>query len=200
VKTTTSKKALTIFKKNSGRLRTSQAVRLGIAPRTLYALRDSGQIVEVTRGVFRLPDMKPFENADLFQVAVRIPKGVICLISALAFHGLTTQIPHEVYVALPLDAEKPRLTYPPVRLFWLSGPAYTLGVESHTLDGQTVRVYSKEKTIADCFKYRNKIGINIALEALKDGLAQGSRPDDLLKFARIDRVEKAMRPYLEALL
>ena len=198
--TDTTKRALTTFKKNSGRLRTSQAVSLGIAPRTLYALRDSGQIVEVTRGVYRLPNMEPFENADLFQVALRTPKGVICLVSALAFHGLTTQIPHEVYVALPRGAEKPRLDYPPVRLFWLSGTAYSAGVESHTLDGLKVRIYSREKTIADCFKYRNKIGINIALEALKDGLAQGCKPEDLLEFARIDHVERTIQPYLEAML
>jgi predicted transcriptional regulator of viral defense system len=196
----TTNNALATFKKNSGRLRTSQAIRLGIAPRTLYALRDSGQIEEVTRGVFRLPTMKPYENADLFQVALRIPRGIICLISALAFHNLTTQIPHNVYVALPRGAEKPRLDYPPLRLVWFSGAAYSAGVETHTLDGQAIRMYSREKTIADCFKYRNKIGLNIALEALKDGLGQGCKPETLLEFARIDRVEKTMRPYLEALL
>jgi predicted transcriptional regulator of viral defense system len=200
MKMTSIKKAITIFQQHSGTLRTSQAIRLGIAPRTLYALRDAGQIVEVTRGVYRLPDAPSSEHSDLVQVAQRIPKGIICLISALAFHNLTTQIPHQVYVALPLDAEKPRLAYPPVRLFWLSQASYSAGIEEHFLAGVTVRVYSREKSIADCFKYRNKIGLNVALEALKEGLGQGYKPETLLDFARIDRVEKTMRPYLEALL
>jgi len=200
MKTNTIENAMTLFEQHAGQLRTSQAIRLGIAPRTLYALRDAGRIEEVTRGVYRLPGAPVSEYADLVQVALRIPKGVICLVSALAFHGLTTQIPHEVFVALPLDAEKPRLAYPPVRLFWLSRPAYEAGVEERVLDGVTVRLYSREKTIADCFKYRNKTGLSLALEALKEGLGQGCKPETLLEFARTDRVEKVMRPYLEALL
>lgn len=200
MKKTPIEKALTIFQQHSGTLHTSQAFRLGITPRTLYALRDAGRIEEVTRGVYQLPNISHIQFADLTQVALRIPKGIICLISALAYHDLTTQIPHKVYVALPLDAEKPRLTYPPVRLFWLSPAAYFAGVEEYLLDGVTVRIYSREKTIADCFKYRNKIGLEVALEALKEGLRQGCKPDTLFQFARIDRVEKIIRPYLEALL
>ncbi|MBM3143817.1 MAG: transcriptional regulator [Chloroflexi bacterium] len=200
MKMTAIEKALATFQQYSGTLRTSQAIRLGIAPRTLYALRDAGRIVEVTRGVYRLPDIPLSQHADLVQVALRVSKGVICLVSALAFHNLTTQIPHQVYVALPLYAEKPRLAYPPVRLFWLSQAAYSAGIVEHILEGVILRVYSREKTVADCFKYRNKIGLEVALEALKDGLAQGCKPERLMEFARIDRVEKVMRPYLEALL
>jgi predicted transcriptional regulator of viral defense system len=200
MKITTVEKAISIFKQQSGPLRSSQAIRLGIAPRTLYALRDSGQIVEVTRGVYRLPNVPSTEHSDLVQVSLRIPKGIICLISALAFYNLTTQIPHKVYVALPLDAEKPRLLYPPVRLFWLSHPAYSAGIEEHLLEGVTVRMYCREKTIADCFKYRNKIGMSIVLDALKESLQFGCKSESLLKYARIDRVEKIMRPYLEALV
>jgi predicted transcriptional regulator of viral defense system len=166
----------------------------------LYALRDASRIVEVTRGAYRLPDTPSTEYSDLVQVALRIPKGIICLISALAFHNLTTLIPHQVYVALPLNAEKPRLSYPPVRLFWLSQPAYSVGIEDHLLDGVTVHVYNREKTIADCFKYRNKVGMDVVMEALRESLRQGSKADVLLEYARIDRVEKVMRPYLEALL
>ena len=197
---TASEKAITIFQQHAGALRTTQAIRLGISPRTLYALRDSGSIVEVSRGVYRLPDVQQLENADLIQVAMRISKGVICLISALVFHNLTTQIPHQVYVALPLDAEKPRLNYPSVRLFWLSPSAYSAGIQDHLLEGTIVRIYSREKTIADCFKYRNKVGLSVALEALKEGLRYGCKPEKILEFARIDRVEKTIRPYLEALL
>jgi predicted transcriptional regulator of viral defense system len=200
MKTTTIMNAVNFFEQHAGQLHTSQAIRLGIAPRTLYALRDAGRIEEVTRGVYRLTGAYTSEHADLVQVALRISKGVICLVSALAFHGLTTQIPHEVHVALPLDAEKPRLAYPPVRLFWLSKPAHSAGAEEHLLDGVTVRIYSREKTIADCFKYRNKIGLSLAMEALREALTQGCKPETLLEFAHIDRVEKVLRPYLEAML
>jgi predicted transcriptional regulator of viral defense system len=198
--TTTLERAITLFTQHSGTLRSSQAIRLGIAPRTLYALRDAGRIIEITRGVYRLVDAVPFGHSDLVQVALRIPKGIVCLISALAFHNLTTQIPRQVYVALPLAAEKPRLTYPPVRLFWLSSSSYSAGIEEQVLDGIRVRIYSWEKTVADCFKFRNKIGLDVAIEALKESLAQGSKAETLLEFSRIDRVEKVMRPYLEALL
>jgi predicted transcriptional regulator of viral defense system len=193
-------RAITLFKQHNGTLRTSQALRLRISPRTLYAMRDGGQILEITRGVYRLFDAPPLSHTDLVQVALRIPKGVICLISALEFHNLTTQIPHQIHVALPLAAEKPRLNYPPVRLFWLSPPAYSAGMEEHVLDGIGVRIFSREKTIADCFKFRSKIGLDVALEALKEGLHQGCKVDTLLEYARIDRVERVMRPYLEALL
>jgi predicted transcriptional regulator of viral defense system len=199
MKSTTIEKTIQIFQQHSGRLRTSEAIRLGIAPRTLYALRDSGQIEEVTRGIFQLPDTPLDEQIDLVQIALRIPKGVICLISALAFHNLTTQIPHAVYVALPLDSEKPRLVYPPLRLFWLSPSAYQAGMEEHKAEDVTLRVYGREKTIADCFKFRNKIGLEVALDALKEGLRQGCIPAILLEYARIDRVERILRPYLEAL-
>ena len=200
MKPETIENALDTFRQHENILRTSQAIQLGIAPRTLYAMHESGLLVKVTRGVYRLAEAEPLSNADLLQVALRISKGVICLISALSYHNLTTQIPHQVYVALPLDAEKPRLNYPPVRLFWLSKPVYSAGVEEHLMDGTTVSIYSREKTIADCFKYRNKIGLEVALEALKEGLIQGCKIEAIMEYARIDRVEIVIRPYMEALL
>lgn len=199
MKPETIENALDAFRRHDNILRASQAIQLGIAPRTLYAMHENGLLVRVTRGVYRLAEAEPLSNADLIQVALRIPKGVICLISALSYYNLTTQIPHQVYVALPLDAEKPRLNYPPVRLFWLSKPVYSAGVEEHLMDGTTVSIYSREKTIADCFKYRNKIGLEVALEALKEGLRQGCKIEAIMEYARIDRVEKVMRPYMEAL-
>lgn len=199
MKPETIEKALDAFRQHDSMLRTSQAIQLGIAPRTLYALYEAGLLLKVTRGVYRLADAEPLSNADLIQVALRIPKGVICLISALSYHNLTTQIPRQVYVALPLDAEKPRLAYPPVRLFWLSRRVYSAGLEEHLMDGTTVSIYNREKTIADCFKYRNKIGLDIALEALKDGIDQGCEPELMMEYARIDRVARIMRPYMEAL-
>jgi predicted transcriptional regulator of viral defense system len=181
-------------------MRTAQAIRLGIAPRTLYALRDAGSVVEVSRGLYRLADLPPLSQPDLITVALTIPRAVICLISALDYHDLTTQIPNAVNVALPSDAERPRLAYPPMRLFWFSGQAYSAGVEAHELDGVPVKIYGPEKTIADCFKFRNKVGMDVALEALRR-CREGSHFNlpRLLLFARICRVEKLMRPYLEAL-
>ena len=199
MKPETIEKALDVFRQHDSILRTSQAIQLGIAPRTLYALYEAGLLVKITRGVYRLAEAEPLSNADLIQVALRIPKGIICLISALSYYNLTTQIPHQIYVALPLDAEKPRLAYPPVRLFWLSKPVYSAGIEEHLLDGTTIPIYNREKTIADCFKYRNKIGLGVALEALKEGLDQDCDIELIMEYARIDRVEKVMRPYMEAL-
>jgi predicted transcriptional regulator of viral defense system len=126
---------------------------------------------------------------------------VICLISALAFHDLTTQIPHEVYLAIARDSEPPRLDYPPLRVFRFGERAYAAGVETHDLDGTPVRIYSREKTLADCFKYRNKIGFDTALEALKRYRQQGRiDAEALLKHAQACRVANVLRPYLEAIL
>ena len=149
---------------------------------------------------FVLQALPHLNSRYLVQIALGVPKGVICLISALAFHNLTSQIPHQVYVALPVSAEKPRLSYPPIRLFWLSGEVYSSGNEIHELDHVKISIYGREKSVADCFKFRNKIGMDVAREALRESLRQGCKVDKLLEYARIDRVEKIMRPFLEALL
>lgn len=194
-------RAREIFLEHRGWLQTGRAIQLGIAPRTLYAMRDTGLLIQESRGIYRLAGAPGWVDTDLTLVALRIPKGVVCLISALAFHNLTTQIPHQVYLALPKDAEKPRLTFPPVKFFWLSPDVFLAGIENHELDGPTVRVYSVEKTLADCFKFRNKIGLDIALEALKAYRnTQGFDSELLLHYARIDRVERIIFPYLEALV
>ena len=190
-----------IFEEYHGILRAHQAVRGGIAPRTLYEMRDAGMVLRESRGLYRLADAEFGSNSDLVHVALRIPKGVICMISALAYHELTTQIPHQVYVALPNNAEKPRLEYPPTRIFWLSQKAYSAGLENHELDGIAVKIYGIEKTIADCFKFRNKTGLDVALEALKDYRKRESfNVETLLHYARIDRVERVIKPYLEAIV
>ncbi|MFZ5593180.1 MAG: type IV toxin-antitoxin system AbiEi family antitoxin domain-containing protein [Pseudomonadota bacterium] len=193
--------AIHLFHSHGGVLRTSVALRLGIHPRTLYAMRDQGLLERLSRGLYRLADLPPLGNPDLVAVALKVPGGVICLISALAYHELTTQIPHEVYLALPRGAEPPRLEHPPLRVFWFTGKAFTEGVETHEVDGVPVRIYGAEKTLADCFKYRNKIGLDTAVEALRRYVrGRRARIDTLMTYARICRVEKVMRPYLEALL
>jgi len=193
--------AITLFRQHGGTLRTAEALRLGIHPRTLYAMRDSGLLEQLSRGLYRLAELPPLSNPDLVTVALKVPQAVVCLISALAFHELTTQIPHVVDVALRTRAERPRLDYPPLRIFWFSGPAWSEGVETHLIDDIPVRIYSPEKSVADSFKFRRKIGLDVALEALKlYRQHSGFDVSKLLHFARICRVEKVMRPYLEALL
>jgi predicted transcriptional regulator of viral defense system len=197
----TFKNALKIFSDHNGILRTHQALSLGITPRTLYALYANGLLRQLSRGVFQLADEELLGNPDLVNTSLRIPKAVICLISALYYYGMTTQIPHKVYIALPQPAEKPRLEFPPLDIIWLSEKVYSSGIVEQNLDGFPVKFYSREKTIADCFKFRNKVGNEVALEALKEYIKMPEKNlDQLLEYARIDRVEKLIIPYLEALL
>ena len=193
--------ALEAFRTAGGLLRTRDALNAGIHPRTLYELRDEGRIEQLSRGLFRLTDAPPLGEPDLVTVAIRVPDGVLCLISALAWHRLTTQIPHEISVAIPRNAEAPRIDYPPVRHFWFSGDAFSAGIEVLSVDDVKIRVYSREKTLADCFKYRNRIGLDTVLEALKAYRQSRSvNVERLLYFAGICRVRRVMTPYLEALL
>jgi predicted transcriptional regulator of viral defense system len=190
-----------IFDQHNGLLLSYQAFDLGIHPRTLYRMRDEGIIQQLSRGLYRLANRPPSGNPDLIQVAMKIPNGVLCLISALAYHGLTTQIPHVIHVALKRGAEPPRLDYPPIRIYWFTGSAFSEGIENYIEDHVSVRVYSAEKTIADCFKYRNKLGLDVAMEALKSYRERGKMNiESLLHYARACRVENVLRPYLEALL
>lgn len=190
-----------IFRDHRGILRTAQAKQLGIAETTLARMLAAGLVVKESRGLYRLSSTAPFDNPDFIQVSLRVPAAVICLVSALAFHNLTTQIPHRVYVALPKQTKRPRLEYPPLDIVWLTEKPYRAGIEEHLLEDVPVRIYSQEKTVADCFKFRNKVGEDVALEALQDYLrSPGANIEDLLSCARIDRVEKIMVPFIRASL
>jgi predicted transcriptional regulator of viral defense system len=194
------KSASATFREHGGVLRASEATRLGLKRKTIYAMRDAGALEPISRGLYRLHDLPPLGNPDLVTVAKRAPRGVICLISALAYHELTTQVPHEIHLALRKGSKAPRIEYPPVRVFWFSGAAFTEGVETPQIDGVPVRIYSAEKTIADCFKFRHKLGMDVVLEALRAWRERRARNlDALLRHARQCRVERVMRPYLEAL-
>jgi predicted transcriptional regulator of viral defense system len=194
-------KAKRLLERFGGVVRTSEALRAGMHPRTLYALRDSGVLEQLSRGVYRLADRGAVSSPDLVTVAARVPRAVLCLVSALAFHEMTTQIPRGVSIALEKGAETPRLDHPPLTVYRFSGDSLVAGIEAHEIDGVTVRVYNPEKTLADCFKFRNKIGMDIVLEALKLYRARKEfNVAELLKYARICRVEKVMKPYLEAVL
>ena len=190
-----------IFHEYGGQLRMSEAINHGITRYMLYSLRDKGIIERVSRGIYRLVELPPISNPDLVTISLRFPNAVICLVSALAYHDITTQIPHAVSVAIPKDSRMPSLDYPPIQAHKFSNEAYKSGIEEHMIDGVPVKVYNPEKTLADCFKFRNKIGMDVVLEALK--LYKTRKKFDLgelLKYARVCRVEKVMRPYLEATL
>jgi predicted transcriptional regulator of viral defense system len=193
--------AVRVFKDHGGILRTVEVLRAGVHQRTLYAMREAGIVDRLGRGLYRLADNPPLANPDLVVVAAKAPKGVVCLISALAYHNLTTQIPHEVYLAVQRGSESPRIEHPPVRIIQMGRAAFREGIETHDIDGVRVRVYGPEKTLADCFKFRNKIGLDTAVEALRFYRERRKvKVSDLMRYAAVCRVADVMRPYLEALL
>ncbi len=189
-----------VFRQAGGLLRTRDVLRHGVHRRTLYALRDAGRLEPLGRGAFLLAGHRVSERLDVALVAARYPHAVICLVSALEWHGLTTQIPREIQIALPPGDRTPRAAYPPVRAFRFSGRAYTEGVEREEVDGFVVRVYGPAKAIADCFKFRRRIGLDVALEGLREGWRKRRfTMDKLWHYARVCRVDRVMRPYLESL-
>lgn len=189
------------FRENNGILRTFQAKKLGINENILKQMCQENIIIKEAQGLYRLADLPPLSNPDFVQISIRVPGSVICLISALNFYNLTTQIPYKVYIALPQEKKAPRITYPPLDVVYLSEKAYQAGIVTAIIDNIPVRMYSKEKTVADCFKFRNKIGLEIALEALKDYLRNRDRNiEELLMYSKVDRIEKVIRPYLQGAL
>jgi predicted transcriptional regulator of viral defense system len=159
----------------------------------------AGDVQRVGRGLYRLPDAPVTEHQDLTTAARRVPEGVVCLMSALRFHGLTTQNPFEVWMAVGHKAWRPAPDHPPLRLVFLTGPALSAGAEEHDIGGVKVRVFSAAKTVADCFKFRNKIGIDVAVEALRDfRRMHPKRLQEVWKFAQVDRVARVIQPYLES--
>lgn len=181
-----------------GVIRPCDLAKKGISPQILYRLCRDGKVVRLTRGLYADRDYEPTEHYTIIEVCSKIPKGVICLISALQFHELTTQLPHEVWIAIDMKARTPRIDVP-ARIMYFSGDAFNRGIEKHKIEGVEVKVYCPAKTVADCFKYRNKIGLDVAMEALRDCLRQKkSTVDEIWKYAKICRVANVIRPYLEA--
>ncbi|MDO9569588.1 MAG: type IV toxin-antitoxin system AbiEi family antitoxin domain-containing protein [Hydrogenophaga sp.] len=173
----------------------------GWAPQLLLSLHQAGKLQRVARGLYSLPDAEITEHQTLIEVCQRVPKAVLCLLSALQFHGIGTQMPHEVWVALPQATHTPALDYPLLRITRLRGVAYSEGIQTVTEHGAPIRVYSVAKTVTDCFKFRNKIGLDVALEALKECWhSRRVTMAELNHFAKINRVERVMQPYLEAVV
>lgn len=190
-----------IFQEHNGILRAIDAINLGIPKHVVYEMQRNGELIKEGRGLYRLADSQPLGNPDLVRVSMLIPKGIICLISALYFYEITTQIPYSVYIALPKNAGGPRIEYPPIEVTWVMPSLHSVGADEHIIDGVKVRIYSREKTIADCFKFRKRVGDDVALEALKEYIKQPQIDIHLLlEYAKINRVEKTILPYLKSLI
>lgn len=184
-----------------GLLRASDLDAIGVPRVVLSRLTASGQLERVGRGLYRLPGSSTAsEHESLAAVAVKVPQAVFCLLTALQFHELTTQLPRQIWIAMPRGSHVPRIDYPPLKMVQMAGDTYLAGIEEHERDGIKLRVYGIAKTVADCFKHRNKIGLDVALEALKEVRAKRkTSADDLWRYAKICRVANVMRPYLEAI-
>jgi predicted transcriptional regulator of viral defense system len=193
-------RALDLLRKR-GLLRSREFVSRGIPRSALRRLVEEGKIERVARGLYRLPGPPVSQHQSLLEVSKQVPSGVVCLLSALAFHGIGTQLPHEVWIAVPAGTRQPVVRQVAVRVVRFSHESYPYGVESRRVDGVELRVTSPAKTVADCFKFRNKIGIDVAVEALREGWRE-RRFDlpELRRAARVCRVEEVIRPYVEALL
>ena len=186
--------------RSQGLIRPCDLAPLGIPRVSLTRAVRRGQLERVGRGLYGLPGREVSAHGSLAEVARRVPKGVVCLLSALRFHGLTTQAPFEVWLAIENKSLAPKLDFPPLRIVRFSGAALTEGVEELVVDGVTIRITSVAKTVADCFKYRNKIGLDVALEALREAWHEKRMTsDDLWRYAKICRVANVIRPYLDSL-
>ena len=189
------------FERHHGVMRTSEVLAAGIHRRTLYWMRDAGLLEALSRGVYHLTSSELPEKPDVAAVVRRVPRAVVCLISALDIHELGTQVPAEVQIALPRGVRAPRIDHPRVRVFHMDAPSLAAGVEERAWGGVTLRVFSVAKTVADCFKYRGSIGRDVAVEALQDAVrGRRASPGEIMEYAAIDRVQNVVRPYLEALL
>jgi len=185
--------------RRTGTARATELEAVGVPRAQLSRLVAAGELQRLARGVYALPDYRGTEHSALLTVAKRVPQAVFCLLTALRLHGLTTQAPFEAWIAIGNKDHAPRLDYPPLRVVRFSAPSLAYGVQTMQVDGGTLRVTSVAKTVADCFKFRNKIGLDVALEALREARrSRKASADELWRCASVDRVANVMRPYLEA--
>jgi predicted transcriptional regulator of viral defense system len=200
VKTRNLDTALKAFRDKGGTLRTRDLIALGVHADALYTLRDSGRIVELGRGLYRLAETGEAEHPDLALIAARAPDAAVCLISALSYHEITTQIPSSVHLAVPRGSYHGITLSIPVTVYRFDRKTFNEGLETHRVGGMSLKIYSAARTVVDCFKFRNKIGLDVALEALR--LARQRKRvqnRELLHYARLLRVENPMSPYLLAI-
>jgi len=183
-----------------GLVRASDLDTIDVPRVVLTRLTNAGLLDRVERGLYRLPDTRLTEHESLVTVATRVPQAVFCLLSALQFHELTTQLPRQVWIAMPRGSHAPRFHYPPVKMVQFTGDAYAAGIVGVDRGGTSLRVYSVAKTLADCFKHRNTVGLDVAIEALKEARGRNMAGiDDIWQYAKVCRVANVMRPYLESI-
>ena len=199
--TSKTKKLIDFLKKNNGIASFSEITKAGFHKDLLSSLLKSGHIEKMTRGLYKLRKWVEFSNPDLITASIKVPKGVVCLISALAFHNVTNEIPRHVELAIPKGTHPNKVDYPPVKLYSISEKMWKPGIEEHTIEGHKIRVYNLPKTIADCFKFRNKIGLDVARNALKEAVVEKkSPPSEIINYAKICRVKNIILPYLESMI
>jgi len=187
--------------KHQSVLRPTDLKSLGLPPKYLQRLEQEGILQRIGRGLYQTSDAEISEHQSLLEAARQIPNGVVALLSALAFHEFTTQNPSVIWMAIDRKSRKPRITYPPIRFVKMSGPSLVEGIEEHEINGVKIKVFSPAKTVADCFKYRNKIGMDVAIEALKEGWRNKKfTVDELLHYAEICRVKNVIMPYAETIV
>ena len=197
---TAEKRVLDLARKG-GILRPRDLQTKGLPKDYLWRLHRQEKLEKVGRGMYAIPGAALSEHQTVVQAALRVPHGVVCLLSALRFHDLTTQSPFEIWMAIDVKARAPKEEIIPLRIVRFSGKALTAGVETHSIEGVKVRVYNPAKTVADCFKYRNKIGLDVAIEALRDcWRKKAATSDEIWHYAKVCRVSRVIRPYLESLV
>ncbi|MFA5286767.1 MAG: transcriptional regulator [Candidatus Omnitrophota bacterium] len=192
---------ISFFKKKGGLVSCAEIIKAGFNKALIKVSLKSGRVNKLDRGLYRLPEGVSFSNPDLAAISIKVPKGVICLLSALAFHEATTEIPQFVDIAITRGAYANKIKYPPVRFYRFVSQAWKAGIEEHKVGCHKIKVYNLAKTIADCFKFRNKIGIDVARGALKTAITEKKiKPKEIMHYAKICRIDKVLKPILEAML
>lgn len=190
---------LEFLAKRAHLIRARDLDQIGVPRSDLRRAVDQNILTRVARGVYRFTDSEPDAHEAIVEACIRIPQGVLCLLTALNFHNLTTQAPPDVWVAIDVKARKPQIDYPPLRIVRFSGIALEKGIERHACPSGELRVYCAAKTVADCFKFRNKIGVDVAVDALRDFIRKNTGTiDELWHYAKTCRVATVMRPYMES--
>ena len=194
-------KLIGFFQSHGGVIRFSAILKAGFHPDSLIALEKEGKVERIARGLYRLTNYIPGSHPDLVAASLQAPRGVICLLSALAFYESTSEIPKYVNIAIPRGTHANRIKYPPVRFYRFVSNAWKAGIEEREIEGHKIRLYNLAKTIADCFKFRNKIGMDVARDALKVAITEkGIKPKEIMQYAKICRVDNVIKPILEAML
>ena len=198
---TRTQELMSFFQSHGGVIRFSAILKAGFHPDSLIALEREGKVEKIARGLYRVTNYLPGSHPDLVIASLQAPRGVICLLSALSFYEATSEIPKYVDLAIPQDTHANRIKYPPVRFYRFASKAWKAGIEEHEIEGYNIKVYSLAKTIADCFKFRNKIGMDVARDALKVAVTEkGIRPKEIIQYAKTCRVNSIIKPILEAML